>query len=123
VVKDGDKSHRMQVGVGRASAAAGTMVNKYVGGGGLFQRRCQCRVRGVLVRGGIDPTHAIGDPAWAVVGLGLGREQLEGRGQEREARGEGREEGRRWRPGRYQCVEGVQVAQELNNSGAGDAVR
>jgi hypothetical protein len=89
VVKDGDKSRRMRVGVGLASAAAGTMVNEYVGGGGLFQRRCQCRVRGVLVRGDIDPTHAIGDPAWAVVGLGigLGREQLEGRGQEREAWG------------------------------------
>jgi hypothetical protein len=111
------------VGVSRASAGAGTTMNGDAGGGGLFQRRCRCWVRGVLVRSGSDPTHAIGDPARAVVGLGLGQEQLEGRGQEREAHGEGREEGRRWRPGRYQCFEDVRVALELTDSSAGDAVR
>jgi hypothetical protein len=85
VVNDGDKSHRMRVGVSHASASAGTMVNGDVGGGGLFQCRCRCWVHGVLVRSDSDPTHAIGDPVRAVVRLGLGQEQLEGRGQEREA--------------------------------------
>jgi hypothetical protein len=110
------------VGVGRASAGAGTTVNGDAGGGGLFQRRCRCWVRGVLVWSGSDPTHAIGDPAGAVVGPRQGQEQLEGRGQERETQGEGREEGRRWRPGRYQCIEVVRVAQELTDSCTGDAV-
>ena len=111
------------MGVGHASASAGTMVNGDVGGGGLFQCRCWCWVHGVLVRSGSNPTHVIGDPARAVVGLRLGRERLEGRGQEKEARGEGREEGRRWRPGRYQCIKGIQVAQELTDSSTGDVVR